>query len=77
MDFNSHELRPNLQLSSLDGLNTHDDSYTLSVSGGVTTGTSTRQNRVFTFLTTLLALVLPGSANAIGEALKSNLTNFR
>ncbi|KAL0956500.1 hypothetical protein HGRIS_002644 [Hohenbuehelia grisea] len=36
-------------LRSLDGLNTHDDSYRLSVSGGVTT-----------------ALVLPGSANAIG-----------
>ncbi|KIY71223.1 carbohydrate esterase family 9 protein [Cylindrobasidium torrendii FP15055 ss-10] len=36
-------------LRSLDGLNTHDDSYRLSISGGVTT-----------------ALVLPGSANAIG-----------
>ncbi|VDB85240.1 unnamed protein product [Peniophora sp. CBMAI 1063] len=36
-------------LRSLDGLNTHDDSYPLSVAGGVTT-----------------ALVLPGSANAIG-----------
>lgn len=36
-------------LRSLDGLNTHDDSYPLSISGGVTT-----------------ALVLPGSANAIG-----------
>ncbi|KAL0577310.1 hypothetical protein V5O48_004666 [Marasmius crinis-equi] len=36
-------------LRSLDGLNTHDDSYTLSISGGVTT-----------------ALVLPGSANALG-----------
>ncbi|KAI0266867.1 carbohydrate esterase family 9 protein [Gloeopeniophorella convolvens] len=39
-------------LRSLDGLNTHDDSYPLSISGGVTT-----------------ALVLPGSANAIGESL--------
>lgn len=36
-------------LRSLDGLNTHDDSYPLSIAGGVTT-----------------ALVLPGSANAIG-----------
>ena len=37
-------------LRALDGLNTHDESYTLSIAGGVTT-----------------ALVLPGSANAIGE----------
>jgi hypothetical protein len=37
-------------LRSLDGLNTHDDSYSLSIAGGVTT-----------------ALVLPGSANAIGD----------
>jgi imidazolonepropionase-like amidohydrolase len=37
-------------LRSLDGLNTHDDSYLLSIAGGVTT-----------------SLVLPGSANAIGE----------
>ncbi|KIK64860.1 hypothetical protein GYMLUDRAFT_258822 [Collybiopsis luxurians FD-317 M1] len=36
-------------LRSLDGLNTHDDTYRLSISGGVTT-----------------AVVLPGSANAIG-----------
>ena len=36
-------------LRALDGLNTHDDSYLLSIAGGVTT-----------------ALVLPGSANAIG-----------
>jgi len=36
-------------LRSLDGLNTHDDSYSLSIVGGVTT-----------------AIVLPGSANAIG-----------
>jgi imidazolonepropionase-like amidohydrolase len=36
-------------LRSLDGLNTHDDAYALSIAGGVTT-----------------ALVLPGSANAIG-----------
>jgi imidazolonepropionase-like amidohydrolase len=36
-------------LRSLDGLNTHDDSYASSIAGGVTT-----------------ALVLPGSANAIG-----------
>ncbi|KAH9930391.1 carbohydrate esterase family 9 protein [Amylocystis lapponica] len=36
-------------LRALDGLNTHDESYRLSISGGVTT-----------------ALVLPGSANAIG-----------
>lgn len=36
-------------LRSLDGLNTHDDSYPLSIAGGITT-----------------ALVLPGSANAIG-----------
>ncbi|KAH8080277.1 carbohydrate esterase family 9 protein [Cristinia sonorae] len=36
-------------LRSFDGLNTHDDSYRLSISGGVTT-----------------ALVLPGSADAIG-----------
>jgi imidazolonepropionase-like amidohydrolase len=37
-------------LRSLDGLNTHDDAYPLSVAGGVTT-----------------ALILPGSANAIGK----------
>ena len=36
-------------LRSLDGLNTHDDSYRLAVAGGTTT-----------------ALILPGSANAIG-----------
>ena len=36
-------------LRSLDGLNTHDDAYELSIAGGVTS-----------------ALVLPGSANAIG-----------
>ncbi|OJT07645.1 hypothetical protein TRAPUB_1485 [Trametes pubescens] len=36
-------------LRALDGLNTHDEAYRLSASGGVTT-----------------ALVLPGSANAIG-----------
>lgn len=36
-------------MRSIDGLNTHDDSYLLSISGGVTT-----------------ALVLPGSADAIG-----------
>jgi imidazolonepropionase-like amidohydrolase len=36
-------------LRSLDGLNTHDDAYHLSISGGVST-----------------AIVLPGSANAIG-----------
>jgi hypothetical protein len=35
---------------ALDGLNTHDDSYALSIAGGVTT-----------------SLILPGSANAIGE----------
>lgn len=37
-------------LRALDSLNTHDDSYELSIAGGVTT-----------------ALVLPGSANAIGN----------
>lgn len=37
-------------LRSLDGLNTHDESYPLSIAGGVTT-----------------ALILPGSANAIGK----------
>lgn len=37
-------------LRALDALNTHDDAYRLSISGGVTT-----------------ALVLPGSANAIGK----------
>ncbi|KAH7927128.1 carbohydrate esterase family 9 protein [Leucogyrophana mollusca] len=50
-------------LRSLDGLNTHDDSYSLSISGGVTT-----------------ALVLPGSANAIGGqafAIKLRKTNER
>ncbi|KDQ57519.1 hypothetical protein JAAARDRAFT_156260 [Jaapia argillacea MUCL 33604] len=36
-------------LRSLDALNTHDDAYRLSISGGITT-----------------AVVLPGSANAIG-----------
>jgi hypothetical protein len=44
-------------LRSVDAINTHDDSYSLSIAGGVTT-----------------ALVLPGSANAIGtmyDALKS------
>ena len=37
-------------LRSLDALNTHDEAYALSISGGVTT-----------------AVVLPGSANAIGK----------
>ena len=36
-------------LRSLDGLNTHDDAYKLSISGGLTA-----------------AVVLPGSADAIG-----------
>ncbi|KAE9395829.1 carbohydrate esterase family 9 protein [Gymnopus androsaceus JB14] len=36
-------------LRSIDGINTHDDSYPLSIAGGLTT-----------------ALILPGSANAIG-----------
>jgi hypothetical protein len=36
-------------LRSLDGLNTHDESYHLSISGGITS-----------------AVILPGSANAIG-----------
>jgi hypothetical protein len=36
-------------MRSVDGLNTHDDAYALSVAGGITS-----------------ALVLPGSANAIG-----------
>lgn len=40
-------------MRSLDGLNTHDESYALSVAGGVTT-----------------SLILPGSANAIGELCK-------
>ena len=48
-DTNSHNGLIQPWLRSLDGLNTHDDSYQLSISGGVTT-----------------ALVLPGSANAIG-----------
>lgn len=43
-------------LRSLDGLNTHDESFALSISGGVTT-----------------ALVLPGSANAIGKHPRSSL----
>lgn len=38
-----------LSYSDALAINTHDDSYLLSISGGVTT-----------------ALVLPGSANAIG-----------
>ena len=37
-------------LKSLDGLNTHDEAYAFSVSGGVTS-----------------AIILPGSANAIGK----------
>ena len=36
-------------LRSIDGLNTHDESYRLALAGGLTT-----------------ALVIPGSANAIG-----------
>ena len=39
-------------LRSLDGLNTHDESYRLALAGGLTT-----------------ALVIPGSANAIGTGL--------
>ncbi|CAL1706946.1 unnamed protein product [Somion occarium] len=48
-DGNSHHGPVLPWMRALDGLNTHDDAYRLSVSGGVTT-----------------ALVLPGSANAIG-----------
>ncbi|KAF9012180.1 composite domain of metallo-dependent hydrolase [Hymenopellis radicata] len=46
-----NSLRSSVQpwLRSLDGLNTHDESYRLAIAGGLTT-----------------ALVLPGSANAIG-----------
>lgn len=50
-DDNSLHGTINPWLRALDGLNTHDDSYTLSVAGGVTT-----------------ALVLPGSADAIGKS---------
>ncbi|KAH9040638.1 carbohydrate esterase family 9 protein [Lactarius pseudohatsudake] len=48
-DGNSHNGPILPWLRSLDGLNTHDESYPLSIAGGVTT-----------------ALILPGSANAIG-----------
>ncbi|KAJ6572056.1 carbohydrate esterase family 9 protein [Mycena capillaripes] len=48
-DTNSHKGLVLPWLRSLDGLNTHDDGYRLSISGGVTT-----------------AIILPGSANAIG-----------
>ncbi|EEB89268.1 hypothetical protein MPER_12651, partial [Moniliophthora perniciosa FA553] len=48
-DTNSQKQITQPWLRSLDGLNTHDESYRLSISGGVTT-----------------AVVLPGSANAIG-----------
>lgn len=48
-DGNSHNGPILPWLRSLDGLNTHDESYALSIAGGVTT-----------------ALILPGSANAIG-----------
>lgn len=51
-DGNSHNGPILPWLRSLDGLNTHDDSYPLSIAGGVTT-----------------ALILPGSANAIGKLL--------
>lgn len=50
LDSNSLKGTTQPWLRALDGLNTHDASYSLSVSGGVTT-----------------ALVLPGSANAIGK----------
>ncbi|OSC98900.1 carbohydrate esterase family 9 protein [Trametes coccinea BRFM310] len=49
MDVNSHKGPVLPWLRALDGLNTHDDAYKLSIAGGVTS-----------------ALVLPGSANAIG-----------
>jgi hypothetical protein len=49
-DYNSVQGTIESWLRSLDGLNTHDDAYRLSMSGGVTT-----------------ALILPGSANAIGD----------
>ncbi|KAI0305776.1 carbohydrate esterase family 9 protein [Multifurca ochricompacta] len=48
-DGNSHNGPVLPWLRSLDGLNTRDESYSLSIAGGVTT-----------------ALILPGSANAIG-----------
>ncbi|TFY72584.1 hypothetical protein EVG20_g397 [Dentipellis fragilis] len=48
-DTNSFKATVQPWLRSLDGLNTRDDAYALSIAGGVTT-----------------ALVLPGSANAIG-----------
>ena len=48
-DTNSHKGITQPWLRSLDGLNSHDEAYRLSISGGVAT-----------------ALVLPGSANAIG-----------
>ncbi|KAH9012023.1 carbohydrate esterase family 9 protein [Lactarius pseudohatsudake] len=51
-DGNSHNGPILPWLRSLDGLNTHDESYPLSIAGGVTT-----------------ALILPGSANAIGKLL--------
>ncbi|KAI9060397.1 carbohydrate esterase family 9 protein [Trametes sanguinea] len=49
MDVNSRKGPVLPWLRALDGLNTHDDAYKLSIAGGVTS-----------------ALVLPGSANAIG-----------
>ena len=51
-DGNSHNGPILPWLRSLDGLNTHDESYPLSIAGGITT-----------------ALILPGSANAIGKFL--------
>jgi imidazolonepropionase-like amidohydrolase len=50
MDVNSMNGIIQPWLRSLDGLNTHDETYPLTLAGGVTT-----------------SLVLPGSANAIGE----------
>jgi hypothetical protein len=56
-------------LRSLDGLNTHDDSYALSVSGGVTTGKPFTAFHKHALMIQHPANVLPGSANAIGKRL--------
>lgn len=52
-------------LRSIDGLNTHDESYALAVAGGVTT-----YALIYTVLLrwthSYRSLVLPGSADAIG-----------
>lgn len=53
-------------LRSIDGLNTHDESYALAVAGGVRIHCDICSDAFLIILKVTTSLILPGSANAIG-----------